>query len=83
MKRNLPLPIAVAVLILTALIFAAAAPAAQQGTATSQQKMASVDYLVGTWSCAHTVGTFSGKYTTTYTKTLGNLWLKQTYEFPP
>ena len=48
-----------------------------------QQKIASVQYLVGTWNCSHTVGTFSGTYTTTYAKALGDLWLKQTYDFPP
>ena len=50
---------------------------------SAPQKMTSVDYLVGTWSCAHTVGTFSGTYKTSYAKTLGGAWLKQTYEFPP
>jgi hypothetical protein len=49
----------------------------------AQKKMASVDYLVGTWSCTHTVGSFSGTYRTTYAKSLGNLWLRQTYDFPP
>ena len=47
-------------------------------TMSPAQKMATVDYLVGTWSCAHTVGTFSGTYSTTYTRVLGNAWLKQT-----
>ena len=28
------------------------------------------------------MGTFSGIYTTTYANVLGNLWLKQTYDFP-
>lgn len=51
--------------------------------ATAQQKIQSVDYLVGTWNCTHTVGTFSGTYTTTFSKVLGDLWLKQTYDFPP
>jgi hypothetical protein len=83
MKRNSALPIAVIAMILAVLVHAIAAPGAQQKTATARQKMASIDYLVGTWSCAHTVGTFSGKYSTTYTKVLGNLWLKQTYDFPP
>ncbi len=50
---------------------------------TATQKMASVEYLVGTWNCAHTVGGFSGTYKTTYVKTLGGTWLRQTYEFPP
>jgi hypothetical protein len=49
---------------------------------TARDKIAAVHYLVGTWSCAHTVGTFSGTYTTTYTNVLGSLWLKQTYDFP-
>jgi len=50
---------------------------------TARQKMASLQYLVGTWSCAHTVGTFSGTYTTSYANALGDLWLRQTYDFPP
>ena len=83
MKRNLALPITVAMIVLAGLVSPGATTAAQEKKATAQQKIASVDYLVGTWSCAHTVGTFSGKYTTMYTKVLGNLWLKQTYDFPP
>jgi hypothetical protein len=83
MKRNLALPIAVAAILLGGLVSPDATAPAQEKKATAQQKIASVDYLVGTWSCAHTVGTFSGKYTTTYTKALGNLWLRQTYDFPP
>ena len=51
--------------------------------ATAAQKIASVHYLVGTWNCRHTVGTFSGTYTTNYARVLGDLWLKQTYDFPP
>ena len=50
---------------------------------TARQKLASLQYLVGTWSCAHTVGTFSGTYKTTYAKALGDLWLRQTSDFPP
>ena len=50
---------------------------------SAPEKMASVEYLVGTWNCAHTVGSFSGAYKTTYAKTLGGAWLRQTYEFPP
>jgi len=45
--------------------------------------VASLQYLVGTWSCAHTVGTFSGNYKTTYANAPGNLWLRQTSDFPP
>ena len=51
--------------------------------ASTPEKMASVDYLVGTWNCAHTVGAYSGTYRTTYAKILGGAWLRQTYEFPP
>ena len=46
-------------------------------------EMTSVDYLIGTWSCAHTVGTFSGRYTTSYSKALGDRWLRETWNFPP
>lgn len=60
---------------------AASLPVASAAS-TSQQELASVQYLVGTWSCAHTVGAFSGTYTTTYSNALGNHWLKQTYDFP-
>jgi hypothetical protein len=57
------------------------ASAAAQAAETAQQKIAAAQYLVGTWSCTHTVGTFSGPYTTTYASILGNLWLRQTYDF--
>jgi hypothetical protein len=50
---------------------------------TAQEKIASRKYLLGTWICEHTVGTFSGAYTTTYAEVLDGLWLKQTYDFPP
>src|ERR1700676_4123121 len=76
MKRYSPLSIAVTAMILAVFAHAQAAP-------TAQRELASVDYLVGNWSCTHTVGSFSGKYNTTYTKVLGDRWLKQTYDFPP
>src|ERR1700680_3090808 len=76
MKRYPGLLVVVAATLLAPSMCADASPAAQQ-------KIASVQYLVGTWSCAHTVGTFSGTYTTTYSKALGDLWLRQTYDFPP
>src|SRR5579859_8052229 len=59
------------VLLLTAAAPAAAAP----------QQSSMVDYLIGTWDCAHTVGSFSGTYRTSYAKVLGGKWLQQTYEF--
>ena len=76
MTRNPGLLVAVAAAFLAAATCADASPAAQQ-------KIAAVQYLVGTWNCAHTVGMFSGIYTTTYSKPLGDLWLRQTYDFPP
>ena len=44
--------------------------------------MSSRQYLIGTWNCAHTYGTFSGTYTTTYEPVLTNRWIKQVYNFP-
>jgi hypothetical protein len=79
----------ISALILLTLTFEPLAPSVAQEASTSQkpataqQKLASVNYLIGDWSCEHTVGTFSGKYKTTYAKVLGGLWLKQTYDFPP
>lgn len=62
-----------------ATLLLAAAPS--QSHAASQ-KLSIVDYLIGTWDCAHTVGTFSGTYKTTYAKVLGGRWLQQSYDFP-
>ena len=76
MKRNLGLCAAVS----AATLFAASAWAGVSPVV--QQKIASVQYLVGSWNCAHTVGAFAGTYTTTYAKPLGDLWLRQTYDFP-
>ena len=64
-----------------AMVFALLVPL--YATPTTQQELASVNYLVGTWDCNHTVGDFAGKYRTTYSKTLGDMWLKETYDFPP
>jgi hypothetical protein len=83
MKRKLALSLAVAAIMCAVPTREGAASRAQQKKPTAKEKMATVDYLVGTWSCDHTVGTFAGKYKTTYTKVLGDLWLKQTYDFPP
>ena len=47
-----------------------------------QQAMKSLQFLVGTWRCEHTVGDFSGTYTETFASAMGGRWLKQTYEFP-
>jgi hypothetical protein len=75
MKRTLGLLAAVAATFLTT-------PSNADAASTAQQKIAAAQYLVGTWRCAHTVGAFSGAYTTTYANAVGNLWLKQTYDFP-
>ena len=76
MKRNLELFAAVAAAtFFTASAWAGVSPVVQQ-------KIASVQYLLGSWNCEHTVGKFAGTYTTTYAKPLGDLWLRQTYDFP-
>jgi hypothetical protein len=76
MTQNSRVSIAAMAMFLALLVPADATP-------TAQQELASVNYLVGAWNCNHTVGTFSGKYTTAYSKILGDTWLKQTYDFPP
>ena len=62
-----------------AALFLTAAPAA---AAPAPEPLSKVDYLIGSWNCAHTVGTFSGTYKTSYAKVLGDRWLQQTYDFP-
>lgn len=83
MKRKLAWSFAVVALVFAPRMSSNATPRAQEKKVTAREKMATVDYLVGTWSCDNTVGAFAGKYKTTYTKVLGDLWLKQTYDFPP
>jgi len=75
MTRNLALVAAVATMLL-------AAPSRAYADTAARQEMKSVQYLVGTWNCAHTVGDFSGTYTTSFANGLDNLWLKQRYDFP-
>jgi hypothetical protein len=75
MKRHLGVFAAVATMLL-------AAPSSAYADPTATQAMKSVQYLVGTWNCAHTVGDFSGTYTTNFASALGDLWLRQRYEFP-
>ncbi len=64
--------------VATALLLTSASCA----SAARQQKIASMQYLLGTWSCSHTVGTFSGDYATTYANMPGDMWLRQHYDFP-
>jgi hypothetical protein len=83
-KGNAVLPAGRAItMAAAAVVVATVAANAQQQKPTAMEKMATVEYLVGSWSCAHSVGDFSGKYTTTYTKVLGDRWLRETYDFPP
>lgn len=63
-------------------IVSALVPAVHADVSAQKEKIASLQYLVGTWKCEHTVGTFSGTYTTTFSRVLGDAWLKQTYDFP-
>ena len=74
-KRIFGLFAALGVTVLAGSSGASAAPTAQEG-------MGSIQFLVGTWNCAHTVGDFSGTYVETFAKALDGRWLKQTYEFP-
>jgi hypothetical protein len=57
-----------------------ASPAHAQSSTPAEGR--ALDFLLGTWNCAHTVGDFSGTYTTTFTKVLGDRWIRQTYDFP-
>ena len=59
-----------------------ASPTLLQAQSSAQQEMQFAQFFVGTWSCKHTVGDFSGTYTTTIANSLGDRWLKQTYDFP-
>jgi hypothetical protein len=74
MKRTLCVLAVVATTVL--------APSNVSSAPTAQEGMKSVQYLVGTWRCAHTVGDFSGTYTETFANALDGRWLRQTYEFP-
>ena len=66
--------------ILALIAVVAALPVAAESA--PDPAMSAAQFLVGTWHCAHTVGDFSGIYTTTYANALGNMWLRQTYDFP-
>ena len=71
------------VLLAIATVLAAGPASAQtRPTAQEQEEMRAAQFLVGKWNCAHTVGDFSGTYTTTYTSALGGTWIEQLYDFP-
>ena len=57
-------------------------PKNDQKKFTAKEKLASVESLIGDWDCKHTVGDFSGTYKTSYSRTMGDAWLRQTYKFP-
>lgn len=82
MKRSVVVP-GVVFVLLTGLFFLSSRLNAQEKKPTAKDKMATLAYFVGSWDCTHTVGGFSGRYTTEYTQTLGDAWLRQTYNFPP
>ncbi|HEV3086948.1 MAG TPA: hypothetical protein VGX96_06945 [Candidatus Elarobacter sp.] len=78
MRRQLGLVTAVA-----ALMVAAPAPGrAEPPDPAVRQGLKAVQFLVGRWNCAHTVGDFSGTYTTSFAPALDGEWLKQRYDFP-
>jgi hypothetical protein len=58
------------------LVLLLAAPTEQQ------QRVAAAQWLLGAWRCEDVVGAFKGNYTTTWSVTLGDRWLRQTYDFP-
>jgi len=45
-------------------------------------KLASAEWLLGTWKCEDTVGDFHGTYETTWSRALGDRWLRQVWNFP-
>src|SRR5260370_35616976 len=68
---------------LAALAIVVLATSAQaQVPPAAPHEIQAAEFLVGTWNCSHQVGSFSGTYTTSFAKVLGDLWLKQTYAFP-
>src|ERR1700736_381124 len=74
--------LALALAGLIAAILGAAPASAEPPDPAAVQALKSVQFLVGRWNCAHTVGDFSGTYTTRFTNALDGLWLAQRYDFP-
>lgn len=56
--------------------------AAALAAMTPQQAIDAHAYLIGTWNCTYTVGDEGGSYTTTWSRVLDGMWLKQTYDQP-
>lgn len=66
-----------------ATVLSAVTAAAQtRPTAQEQAELQTAQFLVGKWTCRHTVGDFAGTYTTTFTSALGSTWLEQVQDFP-
>lgn len=49
---------------------------------TARAAIESRRFLIGTWRCTFTVGSENGSYTTQWSTTLDDLWLKQTWDQP-
>ncbi len=60
----------------------ATAPVSAQTRANDKDEMQFAQFFVGKWDCKHTVGDFSGTYTTTYTSAMRGAWIEQVYDFP-
>ena len=60
----------------------ATAPVSAQTRANDKDEMQFAQFFVGKWDCKHTVGDFSGTYTTTYASAMGGAWIEQVYDFP-
>ena len=69
-------------LVAVAWVLSAASASAQSRSLQDQAEVQTAQFFVGKWNCKHTVGDFSGAYTTTYLSTLGGNWLEQVYDFP-
>lgn len=65
-----------------ALTWAFAEPAPAQSSPNARAAIASRAFLLGSWRCTFTVGNERGAYTTTWSRVLDGVWLKQTYDQP-
>ena len=68
--------------LILAAVYPISAAAEDEPSPARPPQMAAANYLIGTWRCAHTVGSFSGTYMTTYSWALGDAWLRQIWDFP-
>ena len=56
--------------------------AAALAAMTPQEAVDTHAYLIGSWNCTFTVGDQGGYYTTTWSRALDGMWLKQSYDQP-